>query len=345
MIIDEDFPLLLKCLVEGQSLSADASLRAFAAIMAGEVSETRMGAFLTALALREPTVAEIAGAARAMRAAMRTVSAPPEAIDLCGTGGDGHGTLNVSTAASFVVAACGVPVAKHGNRNMSSKSGAADVLEALGIRIDLSSQQSAACLAETGLCFLFAPAYHPAMKHVAPVRKELGFRTVFNLLGPLCNPAGVRRQLLGVFAERWVKPVAGVLAELGAEKAWVVHGCDGLDELTITGSSLVVEIVDGKARRFEFEPEQIGLARAPLEAVKGGDASFNAHALERLLEGSDDNSAYRDIVILNSAAALAVAGKAESVDEGAQSARAALRNGSAHAKLEQLRTATQRCSS
>lgn len=341
MTIDEDFPSLLKRLVEGQSLSADASLRAFAAIMAGEVSETRMGAFLTALTLREPTIAEIAGAARAMRLAMHTVDAPPHAIDLCGTGGDGHGTLNVSTAASFVVAACGVPVAKHGNRNMSSKSGAADVLEALGVRIDLSPWQAGACLAETGLCFLFAPTYHPAMKHVAPVRKDLGFRTVFNLLGPLCNPAGVRRQLLGVFAERWVEPVAGVLAELGAERAWVVHGRDGMDELTITGPSLVVQVAEGTTRRFELEPEQLGLARAPLDCVKGGDAAFNARELELLLEGRG-NTAYHDIVILNSAAALMVAGKAASIEEGAETARETLRNGGARAKLEQLRAITQK---
>ena len=341
MSIDEDFPSLLKRLVEGQSLSADVSLRAFAAIMAGEVSETRMGAFLTALALREPTVAELAGAARAMRAAMHTVAATPDAIDLCGTGGDGHGTLNVSTAASFVVSACGVPVAKHGNRNMSSKSGAADVLEALGIRIDLSPQQAGACLAETGLCFLFAPLYHPAMKHVAPVRKDLGFRTVFNLLGPLCNPARVRRQLLGVFAERWLEPVAGVLAELGVERAWVVHGRDGMDELTITGASLVVEVTAGKIRRFEVEPEQIGLARTSLDHVKGGDAVYNARELEQLLDGHG-SIAYRDIVNLNSAAALMVAGKAASLEVAAELARQALHDGRARLKLEQLRTVTQR---
>ena len=341
MSIDEDFPSLLKRLVEGQSLSADVSLRAFAAIMAGEVSETRMGAFLTALALREPTVAELAGAARAMRAAMHTVAATPDAIDLCGTGGDGHGTLNVSTAASFVVSACGVPVAKHGNRNMSSKSGAADVLEALGIRIDLSPQQAGICLAETGLCFLFAPLYHPAMKHVAPVRKDLGFRTVFNLLGPLCNPARVRRQLLGVFAERWLEPVAGVLAELDVERAWVVHGRDGMDELTITGASLVVEVTGGKTRRFEVEPEQIGFARTSLDQVKGGDAVYNARELEQLLDGHG-SIAYRNIVNLNSAAALMVAGKAGSLEGAAELARQALHDGRARSKLEQLRTVTQR---
>lgn len=341
MSVDEDFPTLLKKLVEGEALSADASLRAFAAIMAGEVSETRMGALLTALALREPTVAEISGAARAMRAAMRTVAAPPNAIDVCGTGGDGHGTLNISTAVSFVLASCGVPVAKHGNRNMSSKSGAADVLEALGVRIDLTPQQAGACVAETGLCFLFAPLYHPAMKHVAPVRKDLGFRTVFNLLGPLSNPACVSRQLLGVFAERWVEPMAAVLAELGSERAWVVYGHDGMDELTITGPSLVVEVANGKKTRFEIEPGRIGLARANLDSVKGGDAAYNARELEQLLEGRGTD-AYRDIVILNSAAALTVSGKAESIEEGAVLARQTLSDGRAHAKLEELRIVTQR---
>ncbi|HEX4158652.1 MAG TPA: anthranilate phosphoribosyltransferase [Rhizomicrobium sp.] len=341
MSVDEDFPALLKRLVEGGSLSAESSLNAFAAIISGQVSETRIGAFLTALALREPTVAEIAGAARAMRAAMRRIEAPAGAIDLCGTGGDGHGTLNVSTAAAFVVAACGVSVAKHGNRNMSSKSGAADVLEALGIRIDLSPQAAQECLEETGLCFLFAPAYHPAMKHVAPVRKELGFRTVFNLLGPVCNPARVRRQLLGVFAERWVEPVAGVLAELGAEHAWVVHGSDGMDELTITGPTLVAEVINGRLRRFEIVPEDLEIGRGTLASVKGGDANHNAGALEELLRG-DGFSAYHDIVVMNAAAALVVADAAPNIKQGAAMAKAALRDGRAFAMLERLRAVTGR---
>jgi anthranilate phosphoribosyltransferase len=339
MSVDEDFPALLKRLVEGNALSADASLNAFAAIMSGQVSETRMGAFLTALALREPTVAEITGAARAMRAAMRKIEAPPGAIDLCGTGGDGHGTLNVSTAAAFVVAACGVPVAKHGNRNMSSKSGAADVLEALGIRIDLSREAAQACLDETGLCFLFAPAYHPAMKHVAPVRKELGFRTVFNLLGPICNPAKVRRQLLGVFAERWVEPVAGVLAELGAEHAWVVHGGDGMDELTVTGPTYVVEVTSAGLRRFEIAPEDLDMPRHELTHVKGGDAVHNAEALEQLLR-SHERGAYYDIVVANAAAALVVGDAAQNIKQGVIMAEAALRDGRALAMLERLREVT-----
>ncbi|HTT85296.1 MAG TPA: anthranilate phosphoribosyltransferase [Rhizomicrobium sp.] len=343
MSVDEDFSGLLKRLVEGGSLSAEASLNAFAAIMSGQVSETRMGAFLTALALREPTVAEIAGAARAMRAAMRSIEAPPGAIDLCGTGGDGHGTLNVSTAAAFVVAACGVPVAKHGNRNMSSKSGAADVLEALGVRIDLSREATQTCLDETGLCFLFAPAWHPAMKHVAPVRKELGFRTVFNLLGPVCNPARVRRQLLGVFAERWVEPVAGVLAELGAEHAWVVHGRDGMDELTITGATLVVEVTNGRIRRFEIVPEDLEMRRHELASVKGADAIHNAEALEQLLRGHGLH-AYHDIVVMNAAAALVVGDAAPNIKQAASMAEAALRDGRALAKLEELRTVTRKLS-
>jgi len=336
---DDDFSALLKRLVEGGALSADASLNAFAAIMSGQVSETRVGAFLTALALREPTIAEITGAARAMRAAMRKIEAPAGAIDLCGTGGDGHGTLNVSTAAAFVVAACGVPVAKHGNRNMSSKSGAADVLEALGIRIDLSRDAAQACLDETGLCFLFAPAYHPAMKHVAPVRKELGFRTVFNLLGPICNPAGVRRQLLGVFAERWVEPVAGVLAELGAEHAWVVHGSDGMDELTVTGATCVVEVTNAGLRRFEIAPDDLDLARHDLAGVKGGDARHNAEALEQLLRGNGLR-AYHDIVVMNAAAALVVGNAVPDIKQGAVMAEAALCDGRAFTTLEKLRAMT-----
>lgn len=341
MSVDDDFPSMLRRLVEGGTLNADASLGAFAAIISGQVSETRMSAFLTALALREPTVSEITGAARAMRRAMRAIEAPGRAIDLCGTGGDGHGTLNVSTAAAFVVAACDVPVAKHGNRNMSSKCGAADVLEALDVRVDLPPQAAQACLAETGLCFLFAPAYHPAMKHVAPVRKELGFRTVFNLLGPICNPARVRRQLLGVFAERWVGPVAGVLAELGAEQAWVVHGRDGMDELTLTGPSLVVEIANGTSRKFEITPEAAGLERAPLEQLKGGDAAHNAAALERLLAREGDRP-YRDIVVLNAGAALVIAGVAGDLKHGARLAEAALDDGRARAKFHELRVATHR---
>ncbi len=236
MSADEDFSPLLKRIGGGQSLDTAESARAFDAIMSGEIPEPRIAAFLTALAVRKPTVDEIVGAASAMRAKMRMIKAPEGAIDLCGTGGDGHGTLNVSTAVSFVMAACGVAVAKHGNRNMSSNTGAADVLEALGVKIDVTPEIAERCLNEAGLCFLFAQTYHPAMKHVAGVRKALGFRTIFNLLGPLSNPAGVTRQLMGVFSEEWIDPVAEALRRLGTQKAWIVHGGDGLDELTTTNS-------------------------------------------------------------------------------------------------------------
>src|SRR5471032_1630322 len=226
----DDFTVLLKRVASGHTLDAEQSGRAFGAIMAGEVSETRIAALVTAMAVRKPTVDELVGAVRAMRGAMKSIEASPYAIDLCGTGGDGIGTLNISTACAFVVAACGVPVAKHGNRNMSSKSGTADCLEALGVTIELSPAGASRCLREAGLCFLFAQSYHPAIKFAAPVRRELGFRTVFNLIGPLSNPARVRRQLVGVYDKEWTEPLAEVLGRLGAERAWVVHG-DGLDEI------------------------------------------------------------------------------------------------------------------
>ncbi|HEY1612701.1 MAG TPA: anthranilate phosphoribosyltransferase [Rhizomicrobium sp.] len=338
---DAEFVRILKRLVEGETLDTETADAAFTAIVAGEVSEARAASLLTALALRSPTVEEIAGAASAMRGAMRSISAPEGAIDLCGTGGDGQGTLNISTAASFVVAACGVPVAKHGNRNMSSRTGAADVLEALGIRIDLTPTAAAACLAETGLCFLFAPTYHPAMKHVAPVRKELGFRTVFNLLGPICNPGRVKRQLLGVFSESWIEPLAHVLAKLGTERAWVVHGGDGTDELTTTTRSFVAELDHGQVRRFEITPQDAGLASARLDDIRGGDAPFNAQALQCLLAG-DGLPAYRDMVILNAAGALIVAGRAADLRAAAEMARGALDNGHANDMCERMRAATAR---
>src|SRR5690242_7686146 len=237
MSADDDFSPLLKRVGSGQPLDAAESARAFDAIMSGEIPEPRMAAFLTALAVRKPTVDEIVGAVRSMRSKMLTIEAPQGAIDLCGTGGDGHGTLNISTAVSFVVAGCGVPVAKHGNRNMSSKTGAADVLEALGVRIDLEPDHAVRCLSGAGVCFLFAQKYHPAVRHVAEVRKQLKTRTIFNLLGPICSPARVKRQLLGVYAREWLTPIAEVLRELGTEKAWVVHGRDGLDEMTTTDAS------------------------------------------------------------------------------------------------------------
>jgi anthranilate phosphoribosyltransferase len=335
----EDFSLLLKRLVAGETLDADASARAFGALISGEVSQSRMASFLTALAMREATVDEIVGAARAMRAAMRKVAAPVGAIDLCGTGGDGHGTLNVSTAAAFVVAACGVPVAKHGNRNMSSRTGTADVLEALGVKIDLDAPEAERCLREAGLSFLFAQTYHPAMKHVAPVRKELGFRTIFNLLGPISNPAGVRRQLLGVYSRDWIEPLAHVLARLGTEKAWIVHGNDGLDEMTTTSATHVAVLEYGKVTTRDIEPEDAGLPRATLAALKGGEPAENAAALRALLSGAQ--SAYRDIVLLNAAAALIVAGNATELKSAVALAADAIDSGHAKTALAKLVAVSQ----
>jgi anthranilate phosphoribosyltransferase len=335
----EDFNTVLQRLAAGETLGQDASARAFATLMAGDVSPMRMAAFLTAFAVREATTDEIVGAARAMRHAMRRIDAPTDAIDLCGTGGDGHGTLNVSTAAAFVIAACGVPVAKHGNRNMSSRSGAADVLEALGVRIDIEPADAERCLRETGLCFLFAQTYHPAMKHVAPVRRELGFRTIFNLLGPLSNPAGVRRQLLGVYSRDWLVPIANVLAKLGAEKAWVVHGSDGLDEMTTTGVSHIAVLDNGKVTTMTVAPQDVGLEHASLSALKGGIPDDNADAIRKLLGGA--RGAFRDIVLLNAAAALVVADKVRNLKDGIARAAQAIDSGAAANVLAKLESVSQ----
>lgn len=337
---EDEFLPLLKRVVGGEALGAKESARAFAAIISGQIPDARIAAFLTALAAREATVEEIAGAARAMRDAMRTIKAPKDAIDLCGTGGDGHATLNVSTAASFVVAACGVPVAKHGNRNMSSRSGAADVLEALGVRIDLEPDAAEECLAEIGLCFLFAPTYHPAMKHVANVRRQLGFRTVFNLLGPICNPAQVKRQLVGVFSDDWTEPLAHVLRALGTEKAWVVHGADGLDEMTTTDTSNIVVLERGEISHESVTSEQFGLGRATLAELKGGTPQENAAAVRELLNRA--KGPFRDIVLLNSAAALVVADKTVNLPGGIDIAAQAIDSGTANEMLARLAAATHR---
>jgi len=329
----------IRHIVGGGRLDAGASQDAFGALISGAATPVQISALLTALAARGPTADEIAGGARALRANMLTVAAPEGAIDVCGTGGDSHGTLNVSTAAAFVVAACGVPVAKHGNRAMSSRSGSADVLEALGVRIDLSSAGAERCLKQAGICFMFAQTHHPAMKHVAGVRRELGFRTLFNLLGPLSNPAGVKRQLVGVFGAEWVEPVAHALRELGAASAWVVHGSDGLDELSIAGPSIVASLQDGQIAVFEAAPEDAGLSRAPLSAIKGGDARDNAAAIATLLKG--ESGAFRDIVLLNAAAALIVAGKAGDLRDGARRAAAAIDSGAAAHVLERFVAASR----
>jgi anthranilate phosphoribosyltransferase len=331
---------LLKRLAARETLDDSDATLLFTAMMDGTVSQPRVAAVLTAIAMRGPSLEEIIGGARALRSHMLKVEAPEGAIDLCGTGGDNHGTLNVSTAVSFVVAACGVPVAKHGNRAMSSRTGAADVLEALGIAITLKEGGAEACLKEAGLSFLFAQAHHPAMRHVGPVRKELGFRTIFNILGPLSNPAGVTRQLLGVYDANLAETLARALKALGAERAWVVHGSDGLDEITIAGSTRVAALENGAVRVFDVTPESAGLERSPLSAIKGGDRDENAAAVQDVLKGK--KSAFRDIVLLNAAAALHVAGKCDTLREGADMAADAIDKGRATERLEQLIAVSQR---
>ncbi len=330
----DHFKALVGKVSGGSTLTNAEAADAFDAIMDGKVSEVQIAAFLTALHMRGETVEEIAAAADALRARALTVDAPADAIDTCGTGGDGLGTLNISTAATIVTAACGVKIAKHGNRAQSSKSGSADVLAALGVKIDLTPQQVSHCINEAGLGFLFAPAHHNAMKHVAPVRQQLGFRTVFNLLGPLCNPARVKRQLIGVFADKWIEPLAHVLKALGTERAWVVHGSDGLDELTVTGPTHVVELAHGQIKRFSVSPGDVGLATHQLDALLGGDAATNAAAIGRLLDG--ETGAYRDIVCLNAGAALVVAGKAATLKDGVALAQRAIDDRSARAALAKL---------
>jgi anthranilate phosphoribosyltransferase len=320
--------------VKEHPLTEDEAARVFGQLLSGRASEDEIQAFLIALSARKPTTAEFVGAVTALKAQMRGIAAPPMAIDLCGTGGDGLGTLNISTAVSFVVAAAGVPVAKHGNRSMSSKSGAADILEALGVKIDLAPEAAERILREIGIVFLFAQTHHPAMRHVAKARQAIGKRTIFNLLGPLANPAGVRRQLVGVFAKEWLEPYAEALRALGCERAMVVHGKDGLDELTTTDITYVVTLEDGTVAQAEIAPEDAGLKRSSLEALRGGGAAENAQALRALFNG--EKSAYRDIVVLNAAAALMVAGRVNGIMAGAAVAQQLLDSGAARDKLEQL---------
>lgn len=318
----------------GQTLSHEEAREAFDVIMSGEVSPVQISALLTALRMRGETVEEIAGAVATMRAKMTQVEAPADAIDVVGTGGDASGTYNISTTAAFVVAGAGVPVAKHGNRALSSKCGAADALIALGVKVDLAPEQISRCIKEAGIGFMFAPAHHAAMKHVGPVRAELGFRTVFNLIGPLSNPASVKRYLLGVFAAEWIEPLANVLASLGAERAWVVHGNGGLDEISPAGPTEVAALDNGEVTTFSITPEEANLKTHPVDAIKGGDAEHNARALRDVLAGKP--GAYRDTVILNSAAALVVAGKADNLAQGAMLAALSIDEGKARERLDRL---------
>jgi anthranilate phosphoribosyltransferase len=293
-----------------------------------------MGAFLMALRVRGETVEEIAGAAQMLRAKMHRVEVAPDAIDIVGTGGDSHGTYNVSTCAALIAAGAGVKVAKHGNRRVSSKSGASDVLAELGVRLEVSPATIARCVNEAGVGFLWAPMHHPALKHWAPIRGELGIRTIFNLLGPICNPAGVRRQIVGVFSWHWVEPIAHVLKSLGAEHVWVVHGHDGLDELTTTGATDVAELKDGKVTVFEVTPADAGLQPAKLSDLKGGDEKENAAAIREVLAGK--RTPLRDIAVLNAAAALVVADKAANLADAAALAARAVEQGAAQRALERL---------
>lgn len=330
----ERFQQLLGLVADGGTLAAEQSADAFDIMMSGDATHAQMGAFLMALRVRGETVDEITGAARTMRAKAIALDAPKGAVDTCGTGGDNLGTLNISTAAAIVTASCGVPVAKHGNRAMSSKSGSADVLEALGVNLDAGMDVVRQCLWDAGICFMMAPRHHGAMKHVGPVRVEMGVRTVFNLLGPLSNPAGTKFQVIGVYDRKWLEPLAKVCRDLGAERVWIVHGADGLDELTTTTSSSVAELRAGAVSTFELHPEDAGLPRATLVDLKGGDAQNNAGAITRLLAG--ETGPYRDIVLLNAGAALVVAGKAPDISTGAQLAAAAIDDGAAADVLKKL---------
>jgi len=328
-----EFRALLARVAAGERLSEDDAAAAFDAMMSGNATPSQMGGFLMALRVRGETVAEITGAARTMRAKALTIDAPPGAIDTVGTGGDNSGTFNISTAAALVVAGCGVPVAKHGNRNFSSKSGSADILMALGVNIEADMSLVRRALHEAGICFLMAPRHHSATRHVAPTRIELGTRTIFNLLGPISNPALVKRQLVGVFSPDWIQPIAEVLGKLGSDKAWVVHG-EGMDEITTTGTTAVAALENGRVTTFSVTPEDAGLPRARLADLKGGEPGENAARLVALLEG--EKGPLRDIVLLNAAAALIVAGKSADLKSGVERASQAIRDGGARQALARL---------
>lgn len=333
-VVSDEFKGLIAKVAAGSALSRDESALAFDRMMSGEATPSQMGGLLMAMRVRGETVDEIAGAATTMRSKMTKVAAPPDAVDVVGTGGDGSGSYNVSTCAALIVAGTGVPVAKHGNRALSSKSGAADVLGALGVRIDLRPDEITRCIYEAGIGFMFAPAHHPATKNVNATRVELATRTIFNLLGPLSNPAGVKRQMIGVFSRQWIEPMAQVLKVLGSEAAWVCHGSDGLDEITTSGPTHIAALENGNIRTFEVNPEDIGVMRAKPETLRGGDADANAAALTAVLKGN--KGPYRDIAILNAAAALIVAGKAKDLKDGAAMAAKSLDSGEAEGRLQRL---------
>jgi anthranilate phosphoribosyltransferase len=326
-------PLIAK-VAAGTPLTRAEAREAFQVMMSGDATPSQIGGFLMALRVRGETVDEITAAVEIMREKMLRVTAPPAAIDIVGTGGDASGSYNISTCAAFVAAGAGLSVAKHGNRALSSKSGAADVLTALGVKIDIGPEKIADCIAEAGVGFMFAPAHHASMKHVGPSRVELGTRTVFNLLGPLSNPAGAKRQVTGVFARQWVEPLAHVLRNLGCEACWICHGEGGLDEIVPSGTTWIAELKAGEVRSFELTPEQAGLKRASFDDLKGGDAAHNADALRHVLAGKP--SAFRDAAVMTAAAALVVAGRAADYRAAIGQAQAAIDSGAAEQALAKL---------
>lgn len=317
-----------------RALTGPEAESAFSALFDGAATPAQIGGILMALRVRGETVDEISAAARAMRKRMNRIHAPAGAMDIVGTGGDGKGTLNISTATAFVVAGAGVPVAKHGNRNLSSKSGAADALVQMGIDVMGGPAIAQQALGHAGICFMMAPMHHPAMRHVGPPRAELGTRTIFNLLGPLTNPASVRRQLTGAFSRDWIRPMAEVLRALGSDAAWLVHGVDGTDEISIAGETHVAALADGRIAEFTVTPEDAGLPRHPFEAIIGGEPAHNASAFRALLDG--EKGAYRDAVLLNAAAALVIAGRAGDLPDGARLAAESIDSGAAKARLAAL---------
>ncbi|HEX2654894.1 MAG TPA: anthranilate phosphoribosyltransferase [Xanthobacteraceae bacterium] len=330
----DEFKAYVGKVASGAALTAEEASLVFDRMMSGEATPSQMGGLLMALRVRGETIDEITGAVTTMRRKMLKVQAPPTAIDIVGTGGDASGSYNISTCAAFIVAGAGVPVAKHGNRALSSRSGAADVLTALGVRIDLTPEAISRCIHTAGIGFMFAPAHHPAMKHVGPTRVELGTRTIFNLLGPLSNPAGVKRQMVGVFSKQWVEPLAHVLGKLGSERAFIVHGSDGLDEITTSGPTTVASLENGGVKVFEINPADVGISLVKPQALRGGDAQQNAEALMAVLKGQ--KGPYRDVAVLNAAAALMVAGTASDLKEGVALATKSIDSGEAEGSLDRL---------
>ncbi|MCH7553216.1 MAG: anthranilate phosphoribosyltransferase [Chloroflexi bacterium] len=329
----------IETLIEGQDLSQETAQRAMEFIMTGEATPAQLAAFLTALRMKGETVDEITGFARAMRKAAIPVNVDGPVIDTCGTGGDGSGSYNISTASAIVAAAAGIRVAKHGNRSASSKCGSADVLEALGVRIAVTPEQAQQCLEKVGIAFLFAQAFHPAMRHVAPVRSELGIRTVFNILGPLANPARATRQVLGVASAELAPKMAGILQQLGVEKALVVHGADGLDEISLSGPTLVYEVDGDEIRQYAVSPEELGLPMADRSTLAGGDKETNAEILRALFRG--ETGPKRDALLANAAAALYVGGKTTSLIDGVRAAAEVIDSGAALRKLDEFVAFTQ----